>query len=124
MIEKRWAEPYSYCQFVSGKDHTTYGRAHHPFMTGSGGWAYYAVTHYMLGVRPGFNELIIDPCIPAKWDGFEVKRQFRGAVYNIEVSNPDHVQKGVVKILLDGKEVSHIPVFREETVHSVEVVMG
>ena len=124
MIEKRWAEPYSYCQFISVKDHTTYGRAHHPFMTGSGGWAYYAVTHYMLGIRPGFNELIIDPCIPEDMECFEVRRSFRGAVYNIKVTNPSHVQKGVKMILLDGKETDHVPVFKEETFHDVEVIMG
>jgi N,N'-diacetylchitobiose phosphorylase len=123
-IGKRWAEPYSYCQFISGKDHTTYGRAHHPFMTGSGGWAYFAVTHYMLGIRPGFDELIIDPCIPKDWDGFEVSRVFRGATYNISVINSDHVEKGVKMIYLDGKEVSRIPVFAAGEEHVIDVVMG
>jgi len=42
MIEVREAEPYSYCQFIMGKEHTAFGRARHPFMTGTGGWAYYA----------------------------------------------------------------------------------
>ena len=41
MIEIRQSEPYSYCQFVVGRDHTAFGRARHPFMTGSGGWAYF-----------------------------------------------------------------------------------
>lgn len=109
-IETRWAEPYSYCQFISGKDHTTYGRAHHPFMTGSGGWAYYAVTHYILGIRPSFDELIIDPCIPSDWEEFKVTRIFRGEVFNITVRNPEHKQKGVSRILLDGKEVPRIAV--------------
>ena len=54
MIEVREAEPYSYCQFVMGNDHTAYGRARHPWLTGSSGWMYYAVTHWILGVRAGF----------------------------------------------------------------------
>ncbi len=125
-IETRWAEPYSYCQFISGKDHTTYGRAHHPFMTGSGGWAYFAVTHYILGVRPGFDELTVDPCIPGSWDGFTVSRRFRGEEYEIRVTNPEHVQKGVKKIVLDGAEVDRISFDRQETgsKHIVEVTMG
>ncbi len=123
-IETRWAEPYSYCQFISGKDHTTYGRAHHPFMTGSGGWAYYAVTHYMLGIRPGFDELVVDPCIPDEWDGFKVTRKFRGAVYNIVVNNPGHVQKGVKELMVDGEVTGIIPVFSDGEEHLVEVVMG
>ena len=77
-IEIRQSEPYSYCQFIMGPDHSAYGRARHPFMTGSGGWSYYAATHYMLGIRPGFDSLTVDPCIPAEWDGFEAVRRWRG----------------------------------------------
>ncbi len=69
MIEIRQSEPYSYCQFVVGRDHTAFGRARHPFMTGSGGWAYFSATRYMLGIRPDFEHLTIDPCIPADWRG-------------------------------------------------------
>lgn len=124
MIEVRQAEPYSYCQFISGKDHTTYGRAHHPFMTGSGGWAYFAVTHYLLGVRPEFDELIVDPCIPASWDGFSIRRAFRGDAYHVVVENPDHVQKGVKEIWVDGKEVDKILIAGDGKEHEVKVVMG
>ena len=70
MIEIRQSEPYSYCQFVVGRDHTAFGRARHPFMTGSGGWAYLSATRYMLGIRPDFEHLTIDPCIPADWKEF------------------------------------------------------
>ncbi len=123
-IEIRQAEPYSYCQFISGKDHTTYGRAHHPFMTGSGGWAYFAVTHYLLGLRPEFDELVVDPCIPETWDGFSVKRRFRGDIYNVTVENPSHVQKGVKEIYVDGQVADRIKVFGDSKEHEVRVVMG
>ena len=123
-IEVRQAEPYSYCQFISGKDHTTYGRAHHPFMTGSSGWAYYAATQYLLGIRPDFDRLIIDPCIPADWKEFSVVRKWRGGLYNIYVSNPDGVEKGVRSILLDGREVDFLPVIPAGTECVVEVVLG
>ena len=123
-IEIREAEPYSYCQFVVGKDHTAFGRARHPFMTGTGGWAYYSATHYMLGVRPGLDSLEIDPCIPKDWDGFTLIRQWRGAQYDITVENPEHVSKGVNQIFLDGKEVQSLPVMEKGGVHKVRVVMG
>ncbi len=122
-MEIRQAEPYTYCQFIMGKDHTAFGRARHPFMTGSSGWAYYAATRYMLGIRPGFDTLTVDPCIPAEWDGFEAVRKWRGAEYRIAVRNPGHVEKGVRKILVDGSETKVIPAF-ESGCHSVEVVMG
>ena len=123
MIEIRQAEPYSYCQFISGKDHTTYGRAHHPFMTGSGGWAYFSVTHYILGIRPGFDELIIDPCIPKGWSGFHVKRTFRGATYDITVENKSHSSKEIKRLLYDGKETEFIPVAAAGETHTVYAEM-
>ena len=123
-IEIRASEPYSYCQFIMGKDHTALGRARHPFMTGSGGWAYYAATRYMLGVRPGFKELVIDPCIPASWKEFSLVRRWRGAEYRICVKNPESIEKGVRELRLDGKVTDHIPVLEPGTVHTVEVTMG
>ncbi len=123
-IEIRQAEPYSYCQFVIGRDHTGFGRARHPFMTGTGGWAYFAVTRYMLGIRPDFDQLIIDPCIPAEWDGFTVTREWRGVRYHIEIVNPEHVMKGVRELYLGGSRVERLPQLEAGSVHQVKVVMG
>ena len=123
LMEIRQAEPYTYCQFIMGKDHAEHGRARHPFMTGSSGWAYFAATRYMLGVRPEFHSLTVDPCVPADWDGFELTRQWRGATYSITVENPNHVEKGVKSIEVDGQRAEYVPMFTEGT-HAVRVVMG
>jgi N,N'-diacetylchitobiose phosphorylase len=124
-IEIRQAEPYSYCQFIMGKDHTVFGRARHPFMTGSGGWAYFAATRYLLGVRPGFDRLTVDPCIPREWKDFDVRRVWRGAVYHIHVENPDGVSKGVREISVDGgRSDGGIPAFDVGTEHEILVTMG
>lgn len=124
MIEIRQSEPYSYCQFVVGRDHTAFGRARHPFMTGSGGWAYFSATRYMLGIRPDFKHLTIDPCIPADWKEFSAVRRWRGAEYKIHVENPDGVMKGVQELYLDGEKVERIPVMAQGSRHDVRVVMG
>lgn len=124
MIEIRESEPYSYCQFIMGKEHTAFGRARHPFMTGSGGWAYFSATRYMLGIRPQMDELQIDPCIPKAWDGFEAVRKWRGATYHIQVKNPQHISKGVKEISVDGERAEKIPVFAAETEHEIVVIMG
>lgn len=123
-IEVRKSEPYSYCQFISGRDHTTFGEAHHPFMTGSAGWAYYAATQYLLGVRPEFDSLTVDPCIPADWKEFTVDRIWRGAEYRIRVTNPKGVEKGVAEIRLNGETVDSIPVQAPGSVSEIEVIMG
>lgn len=123
-IEVREAEPYSYCQFVMGRDHTGFGRARHPFMTGTGGWAYFSATRYILGIRPQLDYLEIDPCIPAKWERFSADRTWRGAIFHIRVENPHQVMKGVKEIWLDGKRVEKIPVMEEGSEHQVKIYMG
>ncbi|GLR77027.1 GH36-type glycosyl hydrolase domain-containing protein [Aliivibrio sifiae] len=125
IIEKRVAEPYSYVQFIMGKDHQDHGRANHPWLTGTSGWAYFAVTNFILGVRAGFEGLTIDPCIPTNWPEFSVTRQWRGASYNIQVKNPNSVSKGVQSITINGEEVNGaVPVQAEGSVNDVIVIMG
>ena len=123
-IEIRQAEPYAYCQFVVGRDHTAFGRARHPFMTGSSGWAYYAATQYLLGNRPDFDGMVVDPCIPADWREFTVTRKWRGAVYHIHVVNPKGVEKGVISITAQGENLEKLPILPAGTVCRAEVVMG
>ncbi|MDE1242034.1 GH36-type glycosyl hydrolase domain-containing protein [Vibrio aestuarianus] len=125
IIEKRIAEPYSYVQFIMGRDHQDHGRANHPWLTGTSGWAYFAVTNFILGVRTGFEGLTVDPCIPTNWPGFEVTRQWRGATYNIKVENPSSVSKGVKSITVNGKVIKGvIPVLEAGSVNDVVVVLG
>ncbi len=108
-----------------GKDHTAYGRSRHPWLTGSAGWAYTAATKWILGIRPDFAKLVIDPCIPRTWKGFEVTRKWRGATFKITVKNPDGVEKGVRSILVDGKAVNGtISSEKLGSFHVVDVTMG
>jgi len=125
IIEIREAEPYSYCQFIMGKDHTAHGRARHPWLTGTASWFYTAATKHILGIQPTYDGLIIDPCIPSEWEEFEVVRKWRKATYNIKVFNPNGVEKGVKEILLNGKKISDIiPIQKEGTNNEIIVVMG
>jgi N,N'-diacetylchitobiose phosphorylase len=88
-----------------GRDHTAFGRARHPWLTGSGGWSYTAATRWMLGVRLSFEGLVIDPCIPGDWKEFQVTRQWRGATFHITVKNPKGVEKGVRSVTLNGVRI-------------------
>ncbi|MGN1021895.1 MAG: GH36-type glycosyl hydrolase domain-containing protein [Lachnospiraceae bacterium] len=123
-IEIRKAEPYSYCQFVAGRDHKAFGTARHPFMTGSAGWSYYAATQYLLGIKPDYDGLVIDPCIPSYWKHYEVKRIFRGATYLISIDNPHGVEHGVQEITVNGRKMTHVPVGEPGTTVRVHVLMG
>lgn len=125
-IEIRQSEPYSYCQFIMGRDHTAFGRARHPFMTGSGGWSYFAATRYILGLRPQYDGLLVDPCIPGDWEGFEAVRVWRGAVYHITVQNPCGVEKGIASVSVNGRPCGSglIPIMPRGSENTVTVVMG
>ena len=93
-------------------------------MTGTGGWAYFSATRYMLGMKPEFDHFEIDPCVPGDWKEFRMTREWRGARMEIRVENPDGVMKGVREIRLDGEKVDRIPVLPEGSTHQVQVIMG
>jgi N,N'-diacetylchitobiose phosphorylase len=125
LIEVRESEPYVYSQFVMGIDHSSFGRARHPWLTGTASWFYTAVTKYILGIRPTYEGLVIDPCIPAEWDEFKVIRKWREAEYIIRVFNPVHVEKGVKAICLNGESITGpIPIQEKGSVNTVEITMG
>ncbi|MBU0687717.1 MAG: glycosyl transferase [Candidatus Margulisbacteria bacterium] len=126
IAEIRKTEPYVYCQMVAGPDHPDFGEGKNSWLTGSASWNFVAAAEYILGIRPDYDGLIIDPCIPKGWNRFEVKRVFRDSTYIIEVSNPNKVSRGVKSILVDGEELvgNVVPVFDDGKKHLVEVEMG
>ena len=120
-------EPYVYSQMVAGKDAAgKAGEAKNSWLTGTAAWNFVAISQYILGIRPDYNGLIIDPCIPSSWDGFTITRIFRGATYTITVKNPSHICKGIKQVSVDGKPISGniLPVIGDGKVHTVEAIMG
>jgi cellobiose phosphorylase len=119
-------EPYVYSQMIAGKDAFKPGEAKNSWLTGTAAWNFYAITQYILGIQPDYDGLTIDPCIPNEWDGFKITRKFRGAEYNIDIQNPNHISKGIVSMTVDGETVdgNTIPVLDNEKVHEVTVVLG
>lgn len=118
-------EPYVYSQMTAGKDARKPGEAKNSWLTGTAAWNWYAITQFILGIKPAYTGLEVDPCIPADWKGFSVSRKFRGATYKIEVKN-NGVMKGVKKLVVDGKEIAGniIPMQPAGSVCNVEVIMG
>jgi cellobiose phosphorylase len=125
-IDEFECESYVFPQNILGDEHPQFGLARNSWLTGTASWAYQAATQYILGIRPTYEGLKIDPCLPQEWDSFKVTRQCRNAVYQIEVKNLDHVCKGVKLVKVDGKEVAGnvVPVFGDSKAHRVEVIMG
>lgn len=119
-------EPYVYSQMIAGKDAPKHGEAKNSWLTGTAAWTFVNISQYILGIRPDFQGLVIDPCLPAHMDGFTATRIFRGASYRITVSNPDHVEKGIKSITVNGKSVNTTCLKPETgtTAYQVNVIMG
>ena len=119
-------EPYVYCQMVAGRDAPTFGEGKNSWLTGTAAWTFTAVSQYILGIQPTLDGLKIDPCIPKDMESYSVDRLFRGVMYHITVNNPNHVQRGVSKLLLNGKELKGnlIPVDAVKREAEIEVTLG
>jgi cellobiose phosphorylase len=119
-------EPYVYSQMVAGKDAKRFGEAKNSWLTGTASWNFVAISQYILGIKPEYDGLMIDPCIPKAWDGYTITREFRGDRYHISIKNPKHVSAGVSNLLVDGKGIcgNIIPVIGDNKEHEVEVVLG
>ena len=98
-------EPYVYSQMIAGKDAPKHGEAKNSWLTGTAAWTFVNVSQYILGIRPTFDGLEIDPCIPSELNEFTVTRIYRGATYKIHVMNPNHVEKGIAAVKVNGKEI-------------------
>jgi cellobiose phosphorylase len=120
------AEPYVTPGNIDGPQSQYYGRGGWTWYTGSAQWLHRVATHWILGIRPQEDGLLVDPCIPSAWTGYRVRRTFRGAVYSIEVQNPQRVSRGVKAITVDGVPLQGqvLPVFADGKTHTVQVLMG
>jgi cellobiose phosphorylase len=119
-------EPYVYSQMIAGKDAYRPGEAKNSWLTGTAAWNYYAISQFILGIQPDYAGLKIDPCIPKEWNGYSIIREFREAKYVIEIQNPYHVSRGVLKLIVDDLEIEGniIPLMEKSTTHHVTVVLG
>ena len=127
-------EPYVYGQMIGGKDAGSdigrpgknFGQGKNSWLTGTAAWNMVAISQYILGLEPDFDGLRINPSIPSAWDGLAATRKYRNATYDIKISNPDHISKGIKSVTVDGKAIDGnlLPVFADGNTHSVEVVMG
>lgn len=118
-------EPYAYCQMVAGKDAPTFGEGKNSWLTGTAAWTFTCISQYILGIKPDYDGLVIEPCIQSGLKQYSVDRKFRGTLYHIEIDNTAGVQKGIRKLLINGNESpgNKLPLTTEEEVN-VKVIMG
>jgi cellobiose phosphorylase len=97
------SEPYVYAQTIAGKAADRFGEAKNSWLTGTAAWNFVAITQWILGIRPDYDGLRIEPVVPKDWNGFKVRRQFQGTLYDIEV-----VREGTgnnISVFVNGKKI-------------------
>ncbi len=127
-IHRYRVEPYVACADVySMPPHV--GRGGWTWYTGSAGWMHRVTLEWLLGFRVQGTDLVLDPCIPRNWPGFEIAFRYRSARYDIAVDNPLGVCRGVLGAKLDGEmlttgKVLRIPLVDDGATHKVQLVLG
>jgi len=126
LIEVYRCEPYCYAQMIAGKDAATHGEAKNSWLTGTASWSFVTISQAILGIKPDYQGLLIDPCIPKNWKSYKVTRLYRGVKYHITVQNPDGVSKGVKSLIVNGKpkKGNLIHYKKEDKEVEVSVVLG
>jgi len=118
-------EPYVYAQTIAGREAATEGEAKNSWLTGTAAWNFVAITQYILGIRPSFNGLTVEPVFPESWQEFKASRLFRDVLYDIYVKR---IGPGNgVAIMVNGRknESNTIPLPLKGTkTLAVEVLVG
>lgn len=116
-------EPYVYCQMVAGKDAAKPGEGKNSWLTGTAAWNWYTITQFILGIKPTFDGLEINPCIPSSMKEFKVNRILRDAEFEITVKNPNGKQSGITQVTMDGETLIGNQIKSTPGRHIVEVLM-
>lgn len=100
------AEPYVYVSNLFGPESDKFGLANVSWLSGTASWMYVAATQYILGIRPQWDGLLIDPCLPTGWTELFVRRYFRGCEINISIEKEKGISRGVKNLVIEGKTLS------------------
>ncbi len=124
--EIRVIEPYAHGQFTESKASPFEGRSHVHWLTGTASTVMVGCVEGICGMCPDIEGLTIDPAIPSEWEGFTIEKTFRGKQLSIEITNPEHVQSGVIETVLNGEklESNFIPADKLKETNKITVVMG
>jgi cellobiose phosphorylase len=120
------SEPYVYAEYIIGPESEYFGEGSHSWFTGGAAWQWHVFWGYIIGIRPTYEGLLADPCLPTDWEAITARRWFRGAIYEVEIDKPKGISKGVRRVIVDGETIEGnvIKPFNDGAVHTVRIVMG
>ena len=111
---------------VAGPYAPRFGQAKNSWLTGTAAWTFYAASQGILGVKPDYDGLRIDPCLPGELNDLTITRKFRGSEYTIHIVNHAGDEKGRLTLTVDGKPVEGNVIAPDEKTckHVVEAVIN
>lgn len=121
--EIRKLEPYCYGQFTEGKASPNFGESHVHWLTGTASTVMVGCVEGILGMRPDFHGICINPSVPASWESFEIEKDFRGCHLHITVKNPGHVESGCKRLLVNGTEIEGNYIKESQLTKDTEIVL-
>ena len=98
-------EPYVYAQNILGDEHPQFGLGRNSWLSGTASWCYQAGTQWILGIRPEYNGLRVDPCIPSAWNGFQAVRRFRGKRFASSSITSKESARELLRMQVNGREI-------------------
>jgi len=122
-----FAPPYAYVNSYVGPCFPAHqGRTMTSWYTSSGSWTFFSITDWMLGVRPTYDGLLVDPCLPSDWEKASLRRHWRGAEYEITIRKQKGLVTGQGAITVDGQLIAGliVPAFGDGRRHLVEMVIS
>jgi cyclic beta-1,2-glucan synthetase len=125
-VDRYKVEPYVMAADIYAEP-SHVGRGGWTWYTGSAGWMYQAGLEWILGFRLRGATLVLEPCIPKAWPGYEIDFRYRSARYRIVVQNPDGVSHGIVSSSVDGRKLprpGRVPLVDDGSTHEVSVILG
>jgi len=120
------AEPYVYAEYLIGPEHPyAHGEGAYTWLTGTAGWTFMVATEMLLGAQRDYEGLRICPTLPSHWKKAKIIRPFRGAIYEIEIENPEGIEHGPVEVYVDGEKIEEnlIRPHQDGKIHKVKAIM-
>ena len=120
------AAPYAFVNSYVGPCYPAHeGRTLTNWYTSSGSWTFFAITDWLLGVRPQYDGLLIDPCLPSDWQQATLRRTWRGAEYEIRITKPKGLTRGRLSLTVDGHPLPGqlVPPYGDGKLHLVEAII-
>jgi cellobiose phosphorylase len=117
-------EPYVYSQMIAGKGSRRHGEAKNSWLTGTAAWNFVALSQWILGIRPAFDGLIVEPRLPAHIKKAVIQRYFRCAHYHVEVENRKN--DGPISLVVNGapQQGTLVPAAPRGTNLYIQVTVG